>query len=191
VQPPVARDGRFNKDAFTIDLRAGTVTGAAGQSAALRPDGDWRIARFGPACATCPLAGACTTAEAGRSIRVGPHEEPLTRARARPRLEGRLHRHPTQVRMQDRPPDAPPARRTAGPGPGRLRSAADFALLAAGVNLAHLAALGLDLRAEPGSRPRAEQLEGGPNRPHRSVRPKQDQAPTRIRPSSSVQPVGP
>ena len=190
VQPPVARDGRFNKDAFTIDLRAGTVTGAAGQSAALRPDGDWRIARFGPACATCPLAGACTTAEAGRSIRVGPHEEPLTRAR--PRLEGRLHRHPTQVRMQDRPPDAPPARRTTGPGPGRLRSAADFALLAAGVNLAHLAVLGLDLRAEPGSRPRAEQLEGGPNRPHRSVRPKQDQAgPTRIRRSSSVQPVGP
>src|SRR5260370_6769742 len=84
VQPPVAPGGRFIKDAFSIDLAAGTVTCPAGQAAPLRPFGDGgRIARFGAACAACPLAARCTTAKDGRSIYAGPYEEQLARARAR------------------------------------------------------------------------------------------------------------
>ena len=146
VQPPVARDGRFSKDAFTIDLRAGTVTCPAGQTAALRPDGDGRIARFGPACATCPLAAACTTAEAGRSIRVGPHEEPLTRARARQADPGWKADYTATRPKVERKIGHLMRRRHGGRRArvrGRLKSAADFALLAAGVNLARLAVLGL------------------------------------------------
>ena len=132
VQPPAAAATAGSPRTPSPSTCVPAVTCPAGQTAALRPDGDGRIARFGPACATCPLAAACTTAQAGRSIYVGPYEEPLTRARARqadPGLEGRLHRHPTQGRTQDRPPDAPTARRTTGPGPRpaqdrrRLRSA--------------------------------------------------------------------
>ena len=146
VQPPVARDGRFTKDAFTIDLRAGTVTCPAGQSAALRPDGDGRIARFGPACATCPLAGACTTAQAGRSIAVGPHEQPLTRARARQADPGWKADYTATRPKVERKIGHLMRRRHGGRRArvrGRLKSAADFALLAAGVNLARLAVLGL------------------------------------------------
>lgn len=146
VQPPAARDGRFTKDAFTIDLRAGTVTCPAGQTAALHPDGDGRIARFGPACATCPLAAACTTAQAGRSIRVGPHEEPLTRARARQADPGWKADYTATRPKVERKIGHLMRRRHGGRRArvrGRLKIAADFALLAAGVNLARLAVLGL------------------------------------------------
>ena len=146
VQPPAARDGRFSTDAFTIDLPAGTVTCPAGQSAALRPDGDGRTARFGPACTTCPLAGACTTADAGRSIRVGPHEEPLTRARARQADPGWKADYTATRPKVERKIGHLMRRRHGGRRArvrGRLKSAADFALLAAGVNLARLAVLGL------------------------------------------------
>jgi hypothetical protein len=82
VQPPVAPGGRFTKDAFSIDLAAGTVTCPAGQARAAaslrrRPDRPLRHA-----CGACPLAARCTTAKDGRSIYAGPHEEQLARARA-------------------------------------------------------------------------------------------------------------
>src|SRR5664279_4397008 len=50
VQPPVAPAGRFAKDAFGIDLTAGTVTCPAGQTALLRSIKDGHIAHFGQAC---------------------------------------------------------------------------------------------------------------------------------------------
>jgi hypothetical protein len=56
---------------------------------------------------------------------------------------GRLPGHPPEGRAQDRPPHAPETRRPEGPRPGRLKAGADFALLAASVNLARLAVLGL------------------------------------------------
>ena len=146
VQPPVARDGRFSKDAFTVDLRAGTVSCPAGQTTALRPDGDGRIARFGPACATCALAAACTAAQAGRSIRVGPHEEPLTRARARQADPGWKADYTATRPKVERKIGHLMRRRHGGRRArvrGRLKIAADFTLLAAGVNLARLAVLGL------------------------------------------------
>lgn len=91
VQPPVAAGGRFTKDAFSIDLRAGQVTCPAGQAAPLRPYGNGRLASFGAACASCPLAAQCTTAKAGRSIWAGPYEEQLARARARQAGPGWKH----------------------------------------------------------------------------------------------------
>ena len=149
VQPPAAPGGRFTKDAFSIDLAAGTVTCPAGQTAPLRPAGDGRIACFGTACASCPLAVQCTKAKEGRSIYVGLYEQQLARARAgqagpgwkasyratRPKVERKIghlmrRRHGgRQARVR-----------------GQAKVAADFALLAAAVNLARLGVLGVAYR---------------------------------------------
>jgi Transposase DDE domain len=85
-QPPAAVTGHFAKDRFAIDLDARTVTCPAGITVPLRPGGRDRQdaqARFGAACATCPLASQCTTAKGGRTIAIGPHEALLAAARIR------------------------------------------------------------------------------------------------------------
>ena len=146
VQPPVAPAGHFAKDAFTIDLAGAQVTCPAGQTVPLTPSGEGAIAHFSTACATCPLAAQCTTAKSGRTVQVGPHEAQLTTARAeqtdpawqddyratRPKVERKL---------------AHLLRRRHGGRRARVRGqpkvAADFALLAAAVNLARLAVRGL------------------------------------------------
>jgi hypothetical protein len=146
VQPPVAPDGRFSKDAFTIDLAARTVSCPAGRVAPLRPAGRNAIAAFGRACAGCPLAERCTSAAGGRTISVGPHEAHLARARAvqrdpawsaayratRPKVERKIG-HLMRRRHGGRRARVR----------GRSRVGADFALLGAAVNLARLAVLGL------------------------------------------------
>jgi len=146
VQAPTAPGGRYAKDAFAIDLQAGTVTCPAGRVAPLRTIKDGQIAHFGQACATCPLATRCTTAADGRSIRVGAHEAPLTRARAR---------QTDPVWQADYKATRPKVerkighlmRRKHGGRRARMRGQpkidADFKLLASAVNLARLAALGL------------------------------------------------
>jgi len=147
VQPPVAPGGRFTKDAFSIDLAAGSVTCPAGQAAPLRPFGDGgRIARFGAACAGCPLAARCTTARDGRSIYAGPYEEQLARARARQASPGwKAACRATRPKVERKIGHL--MRRRHGGRRARVRGqvkvAADFALLAAAVNLARLAVLGL------------------------------------------------
>ena len=90
VQAPNAPGGRFAKDAFQIDLTAGTVTCPAGQTVLLRQVKDGHIAHFGQACQGCPLAERCTTSSSGRSIHVGVYEQQLTvLARGRPTRRGR------------------------------------------------------------------------------------------------------
>ena len=144
VQPPRAPHGHFTKDAFSIDLAAGQVTCPAGHTAVLTPDGQGRVAHFAPACSSCPLVSQCTTARGGRSVHVGPYEAQLTAARraqtaatwqddyraTRPKVERKL---------------AHLLRRLHGGRRARVRGrpkvAADFALLAAAVNLARLAIL--------------------------------------------------
>jgi hypothetical protein len=150
VQPPVAPGGRYPKDAFDIDLDTQTVTCPNGATTPIRPvRGHKRHAGkadFGTACATCPLRTQCTGSKTGRSITIGHHEGKLTAARTRqqdpawkadyratrPKVERKLahlmrRRHGgRRARMR-----------------GRLRIAADFALLAAATNLARLAVLGL------------------------------------------------
>jgi hypothetical protein len=144
AQPPVASGGRFTKDAFSIDLAAGAVTCPAGHTAPLRPCGDGQIACFGPACATCPLAAQCTTAKDGRSIYAGPCERQLARARAR-QASPRWKAAYTATRPKAERKIGHLMRRRHGGRRARVRSrvkvAADFALLAAAVNLARLAVL--------------------------------------------------
>jgi len=146
VQPPVAPGGRFAKDAFDIDPDAGTVTCPAGQVAALRALADGQIARFGQACASCPLAARCTTSTQGRTIHVGPHEAQLKRARQR-QTDPAWKADYTATRPKVERKIAHLMRRKHGGRRARVRGQtkvdADFALLAAAVNLARLAALGL------------------------------------------------
>ncbi|GAA0434278.1 hypothetical protein Acor_08660 [Acrocarpospora corrugata] len=147
VQPASAAGGRFTKDAFTIDLDAGQVTCPNQVTAAIRPRNDGGgAACFGAACAACPLAAGCTTAKDGRRITISPYEEHLARGRAdgadpawlatyratRPKVERKIahlmrRRHGgRRARMR-----------------GRAKIDADFSLLAAAVNLARLAVLGI------------------------------------------------
>jgi hypothetical protein len=146
VQPATAPAGHFSKDDFRVDTEAATVTCPAGRVAPLYPRASGAIATFGPACAACPLASRCTTAKVGRRIGVGPHEAALVRARAarhdpawqadyratRPKVERRI---------------AQLVRRRHGGRRARVRGrpkvGADLSLLAAAVNLARLAVLGL------------------------------------------------
>jgi hypothetical protein len=151
VQAPVAPKGHFTKDQFRIDLAAGTVTCPAQRTAPIVYNADPRHrhhgqASFGPACATCPLRGRCTSAAAGRTVTITAYEAELAAARARqadpvraaayratrPKVERKLahlvrRRHGgRRVRVR-----------------GLVKVAADFGLLAAAVNLARLGVLGL------------------------------------------------
>ncbi len=150
VQPPVAPGGRFAKDAFTIDLQAGRVTCPAGQIATLRAVRDGQIAGFGQACHGCPLAEQCTTSTDGRTIHLGPHEQQLTRARERQRDPAWKDDY-TATRPKVERKIAHLMQRKHGGRRARVRGQtkvnADFTLLAAAVNLARLATLGLTRQA--------------------------------------------
>ena len=153
VQPPAAVKGHFPKDRFTIDLGGKTVTCPAGVTVPIRVSGRERhagTARFGAACRTCPLAAQCTTSREGRTITIGPHEARLAAARdrqadpawkadykaTRPKVERKIG-HLMRRRHGGRRARVR----------GQLKVAADFALLAAAVNLARLAMLGLAFRS--------------------------------------------
>jgi DDE family transposase/transposase-like protein DUF772 len=146
VQPPVAPGGRLAKDAFTIDLKAGTVGCPAGHTTALRSCGEGQIACFGQACADCPLADRCTTAQGGRTVYVGPYEQQLAGARER-QSDPAWKADYTATRPKVERKIARLMRRRHGGRRARVRGQpkvrADFALLAAAVNLARLAVLGV------------------------------------------------
>jgi hypothetical protein len=146
VQPPVAPAGRFAKDAFAIDLEQGVVTCPAGRTVPLAPQGTGHIARFGLACATCALAERCTTGRAGRTISVGPYEAQLSAARiAQTEPDWRADYRATRPKVERKLAHLM-RRRHGGRWArvrGRLKVAADFALLAAATNLARFARLGL------------------------------------------------
>ena len=147
-QPPAAVKGCFPKDRFAIDLDAGTVTCPAGVTAPIRA-GTGRhagAARFGAACRACPLAGQCTKAAGGRTITIGPHEARLAAARTRQhdpawKADYRATRPKVERKIGHLMRRRHGGRRARVRGQARV--AADFALLAAAVNLARLAVLGL------------------------------------------------
>jgi IS5 family transposase len=146
VQAPGGIPGHFSKDDFAIDLEARTVTCPAGQVARFNRHGSGFQVRFRAACAGCLLASRCTTSSSGRAIEIGPHEALLARGRAatrdpawrddyratRPKVERKLA-HLVRRRHGGRRARVR----------GRLKVGADFALLAAAVNLARLAVLGV------------------------------------------------
>jgi hypothetical protein len=146
VQAPNAPGGRYAKDAFGIDLDAGTVTCPAGQTAPLRPIKDGHIAHFAGACRSCPLAERCTTSPSGRSIHVGLYEQQLQRARAR-QADPAWKADYTATRPKVERKISHMMRRRHGGRRARVRGHtkvnADFSLLAAAVNLARLATLGV------------------------------------------------
>ncbi|MFE9658277.1 transposase [Micromonospora sp. NPDC006431] len=150
VQSPVAPTGKFTKDRFEVNLRDATVTCPNGITIAIRPvKGNARHAgkaNFGTACATCPVRGQCTDSKTGRSITIGHHEARLTAARTRqtdPAWQGDYRATRPKVERKI----AHLMRRRHGGRRARMRGrhriATDFTLLAAAVNLARLATLGL------------------------------------------------
>jgi hypothetical protein len=153
TQQPANCGGRFSKNEFGIDLEQDSVTCPAGNTAPIRRGTNGAgSASFGPACAGCPLREQCTTAAAGRTISVGVYEEQLAAARAR-------QQHPDWV--SDYRATRPKVERKIGHlmrrkhggrrarVRGQVKAAADFALLAAAVNLARLAVLAV--ASAPGS----------------------------------------
>jgi Transposase DDE domain/Transposase domain (DUF772) len=151
VQATVAPGGHFAKDQFRIDLAAGTITCPAQRTApiAYNPDPRHRHhgqARFGPACASCPLRGRCTSAAGGRTVTITPYERELAAARARQADPDRAADYrATRPKVERKL--AHLVRRRHGGRRVRVRGlakvAADLSLLAAAANLARLGVLGL------------------------------------------------
>ena len=146
TQQPVAAGGRFAKDRFDINLRHDTVRCPAGHTAPIRHTKQTGTANFWPYCTHCPLRQQCTTAPDGRTITVGAYEQQLAAARARQRdpdwiTDYRATRPKVERKIAHLMHRRHGGRRARVRGTTKI--AADFALLAAAVNLARLAVLAL------------------------------------------------
>jgi Transposase DDE domain/Transposase domain (DUF772) len=146
---PPARNtrGGFTKDRFLVDLGAGTVACPAGQAAPITstPQGGG-VARFGAACAGCPLRAACTSAKKGRVITIHPHEAVLQEARTAQQDSEWQQRYRSQRPTVERK-ISHFTRRPWGGRKARTRGTArvltDVITRAGAINLARLAALGV------------------------------------------------
>ena len=152
VAAPTAPAGYFTKAQFRIDLEAGRVTCPARLQVPIIPArGGGGVARFGRACAVCPLASACTSSRAGRTITIHPQETRLQAARQRQRdpawrADYRAHRPTVERKLAHLLRRRHGGRRARVRG--RLRVAQDWRLLAAAVNLARFAVLGVHSRPD-------------------------------------------
>jgi len=147
TQLPTPPGGRFAKDQFRIDLQSGTVTCPARVTVAISPArrGGGR-ARFGVACSVCPLRNACTSSVRGRVVAIHPHEATLAAARTRQRDPAWLADYRATRPKVERKLAHLLRRRHGGRRArvrGLVRVGQDFKLLAAAVNLARFATLGL------------------------------------------------
>jgi hypothetical protein len=147
TQLATAPGGRFAKGQFRIDLQAGTVTCPARVTAPILPAsrGGGR-ARFGRACSLCPLRAACTSSVHGRVVAIHPQEAELAATRARQRDPAWLADYRATRPKVERKLAHLLRRRHGGRRArvrGLVRVAQDFRLLAAAVNLARLATLGV------------------------------------------------
>jgi hypothetical protein len=144
-QRPTAAGGLFAKDQFAVDLDADTVTCPNNQTAPIRRGRDGGgSAAFGDACTGCPLRRQCTAATGGRRIKIGPHEASLARARDRQRdPDWAADYRATRPKVERKIGHL--MRRRHGGRRARMRGktkiAADFAVLAAALNLARLGVL--------------------------------------------------
>ena len=147
VQPPSAREGMFSQDDFKIDTKGAEVCCPAGVRVSLHvlKDGS-SIAEFAGNCADCPLRLQCTKSKAGRTIKVHPKHETLDRSRKRQRDDAWKKQY-RKVRPRVERKIGHLMRRKHGGRRARVRGRErvrqDFALLAASINLARLAALGV------------------------------------------------
>lgn len=146
VQPPSAPEGRFSKDAFSIDLAKNTVTCPSGQLVQLRRSKDGSgFAEFGKACKQCSMRPSCTDAKEGRTIIVHKHEQLLKQARDEQKSHSwRANYRATRPKVERKL--AHLMRRRHGGRRARVRGTVrlghDFAMLCAAANLNRLAALG-------------------------------------------------
>jgi IS5 family transposase len=76
---PRLGEDQFDRDDFTVDHQAGTVTCPQGQTVPISPKGH---ATFGTRCRQCPLRSRCTASKTGKTFNFTPHDELLIRARA-------------------------------------------------------------------------------------------------------------
>lgn len=145
VQAPHAPNGHFPKDRFLIDLEHKTVTCPAHISVPIRPLKDGLgVARFQSACRDCPLRSQCTDSVRGRVVMVSRHEQQLTRARARQHQSAfKADYKATRPKVERKIAHIIRAAGRRARMRGRHRNAHDFAILAAAVNLARLAILGV------------------------------------------------
>lgn len=143
--PP--RVGLYSQDAFKIDTQAGTACCPAGTLVKLRVLQDGAsIADFSASCTTCPLRVQCTASASGRQLRIHPKHATLVRSRARQRdPEWRRRYRATRPKVERKIGHL--MRRKHGGRRARMRGCQkirdDFALLAAAINLARLAVLGV------------------------------------------------
>ncbi len=148
TQPPAPRPGGlFTKDRFVIDLEHDTVTCPSEIIAAIRRGRDGAgTASFGTACTGCLFRAECTTSRKGRTVTVSPYEAELSRARAR-QADPAWQADYTATRPKVERKIAHLMRRKHGGRRARVRGLAkveaDFALLAAAVNVARLGVLAL------------------------------------------------
>ena len=147
VQPPSAREGMFSQDDFAIDTHAAEVCCPAGFRVSLRlPKDGSSIAEFGASCAECPQRSRCTASKSGRTIRLHQKHATLDRHRKRQRDEAWKKQY-RKVRPRVERKIGHLMRRKHGGRRARVRGCErvkhDFALLAASINLARLAALGI------------------------------------------------
>lgn len=148
VQAPSPwRAGLYSQDHFKIDVQAGTACCPAGVLVKLnaRKDDGSAIANFAPSCACCELRTRCTDSPVGRQLRIHPKYALLVRSRARQRdPKWRQRYRATRPKVERKLGHL--MRRRHGGRRARMRGCEkirhDFALLAAAVNLARLAALG-------------------------------------------------
>lgn len=156
VQPPSAREGMFSQDDFEIDTKAAEVRCPAGVRVSLHmlKDGS-SIAAFGESCANCALRPQCTQSKSGRTIKLHPKHATLDRHRKHQRNDT-WKKHYRKVRPRVERKIGHLMRRKHGGRRARVRGRErvkqDFALLAASINLARLAALGVRIapRADAG-----------------------------------------
>ena len=147
VQPAQAPAGHFTKEQFTIDLARRTVTcpNAITVEIQMRADGSG-LAAFGTGCGSGPLVARCTSNANGRTITVSAYEAQLATARQRQQDPSwgeryRAHRPKVERKLGHMMRRRHGGRRARGRGRGRV--AQDFAWLAAAINLARLAVLGV------------------------------------------------
>src|SRR5512132_460345 len=150
VAAPTAPHGHFTKGQFRIDLDQHMVTCPARLKVPIIPARHGGgVARFGRACAVCPLQASCTNSTAGRTVTIHPQERRLQAARGRQhdpawRADYRAHRPTVERKLAHLLRRRHGGRRARMRG--RLRVAQDWRLLAAAVNLARFAALGVGSR---------------------------------------------
>jgi hypothetical protein len=143
--PSPPRVGMFSQDHFAVDTQASTVTCPRGVLVVLRTMADGsKMADFGEHCDGCPMRSQCTASKEGRSVRLHPKHAVLDRARNRQRDQvWRALYRGTRPKVERK--IAHLMRRKHGGRRARMRGGLrvghDFALLAAAVNLARLAAL--------------------------------------------------